>query len=368
MSYEPRQFVEPTVSEARVERLWGNVSTGLKSAPSRGFAPRWALLGMALVGAASAAFFVHGRLATPAASSEPSARAVLADVKLETASDALAVTLNDGSSVQLASRSRVQVHGNQSSYVTLSLAQGEVVCDVTHREGRKFSVVAGDVEVRVVGTKFSVKTTPGVAPRVEVNVLRGVVEVVSKRRPGIMARVAAGQTWIQNSEAVSPEPASLPSAASQSDVAVTPRVDDAPVAAASAASAPASAPAVASARELFEKAGQSRRDGDAAGAARAYEELLRLHPADGRASLSAFELGRLRMDRLADPRGAVTALERAVALNLGPSFREDALARLVSVYASQANFAACARARDRYLASYPAGVHAGAVRARCGSH
>jgi tetratricopeptide (TPR) repeat protein len=126
----------------------------------------------------------------------------------------------------------------------------------------------------------------------------------------------------------------------------------------------ASAP---SARELFEKAGESRRAGDARAAAHAYEELLRLHPGDGRASLSAFELGRLRMDRLNDSAGAITALERAVALNIGPSFREDALARLVSVYASQGNFAACGRARDRYLASYPSGVHAGAVSSRCGS-
>jgi hypothetical protein len=73
------------------------------------------------------------------------------------------------------------------------------------------------------------------------------------------------------------------------------------------------------------------------------------------------------MDRLGDPAGAITALERAVALNIGPSFREDALARLVSIYASQGNSAACARARERYLSSYPGGVHAGAVATRCGA-
>jgi hypothetical protein len=83
--------------------------------------------------------------------------------------------------------------------------------------------------------------------------------------------------------------------------------------------------------------------------------------------LSAFELGRLRMDRLGDAAGAISALERAVALNVGPTFREDALARLVTAYAAQGNAAACARARDRYLASYPSGVHAGAVAGRCGS-
>ena len=127
------------------------------------------------------------------------------------------------------------------------------------------------------------------------------------------------------------------------------------------------APVAAGARELFEKAGERRRSGDAAGAAQAYEELLKIHPSDARASLAAFELGRLRMDRLGDSAGAITALERAVALNVGPTFREDALARLVSVYAKLGNFAACARARDRYLASYPTGVHATAVGTRCGA-
>src|SRR6187551_3334596 len=77
--------------------------------------------------------------------------------------------------------------------------------------------------------------------------------------------------------------------------------------------------------------------------------------------------GRLRMDRLADLPGAIAALERAVAMKIGPSFREDALARLVSIYASQGNLAACRRARDRYSSSYPAGVHRAAVATRCGS-
>jgi len=193
---------------------------------------------------------------------------------------------------------------------------------------------------------------------------------VSARRPGVVARVAAGQSWVQDAELAAEKPATAPPVAPPSSEPPSPEPDrnepessepakpDAPL--------PSAVPGVPSGRELFEKAAESRRAGDATAAAHAYEELLRLHPGDGRASLAAFELGRLRMDRLGDLPGAIAALERAVAMKIGPSFREDALARLVSIYASQGNLAACRRARDRYSSSYPAGVHRAAVATRCG--
>lgn len=365
MSQGPSRYVQPEVSDARVNRLWGNVSARLEARKGRIW--RGIALSLALSAAALAAvFFTRSQLTS-------TEHAVLADTKLETGGDALAVTLDDGSQVSLASRSEVRVRGNQPNAVALSLARGEVTCDVTHRENRKFTVMAGDVEVRVVGTKFTVKTTPGDNPRVEVSVLRGVVEVVSRRRPDVIARVAAGQSWIQNPEPSAASAGNAPSTAERAPATDPPApAGDGKSAApadvkSAAAPTPSGAAAGPSARELFEKAGESRRAGDAAAAARAYEELLRLHPSDGRASLSAFELGRLRMDRLGDRAGAIAALERALASNLGPSFREDALARLVSVYAAQGNYAACGRARDRYLASYPAGVHAAAVATRCGT-
>jgi len=203
MTSEPSRYVQPDVTDARVNRLWGNVSARLEA--RRGRVWRWiALCGALSAAAGGAVWLTKAGLPGGDAGAE---RAVLADAKLETASDALAVTLVDGSKVSLASRSEVRVRGNQPNAVALALARGEVTCDVTHRDKRKFTVVAGDVEVRVVGTKFSVKTTAGDNPRVEVSVLRGVVEVVSQRRPGIVARVAAGQSWIQN-----PEPSLAPAA------------------------------------------------------------------------------------------------------------------------------------------------------------
>ena len=81
------------------------------------------------------------------------------------------------------------------------------------------------------------------------------------------------------------------------------------------------------------------------------------HPRDPRAGLAAFELGRLRMDRLGDMPGAVVALQQAVALAPGAELREDALARLVAASAAAHDRAGCARARTRYLTEYPTGVH-----------
>jgi hypothetical protein len=366
MTTEPSRYVQPEITEARVNRLWGKVSARLEARPARVW--RGLVLGTAILAAAGSVVLVAKKQWPPPSAAE---RAVSAEAKLETANDALAVTLVDGSKVSLASRTELQVRRNQPGRVALSLTRGKVECDVTHRTDRRFTVVAGDVEVRVVGTKFTVQTTSGAHPRVEVSVLRGVVEVTSKRRPGAVARVAAGQSWSESPETSAPAASAQP----PHEPLAAPAVGDGPALpssserrdsqpAAPAASLLLSGP---SARELFEKAGESRRSGDARAAAHAYEELLRLHPRDARASLAAFELGRLRMDRLSDPAGAISALERAVALNIGPSFREDALARLVSVYASQGNFAACRRARDRYLASYASGVHAGAVGSRCGS-
>lgn len=354
MTTEPGRHVQPEVSEARIERLWSNLEQRLQARAPRLLRWQW-LAGAVLATAACGLLFVHFRQAQPQAQS-----AAVADAKLETADEGLRVSLVDGSALQLAAHTRLALARNQASVVALRLDSGEVKCDVEHRPERPFTVVAGDVEVRVVGTQFSVKSTPEAeGPRIEVSVLRGVVEIRSGREPGIASRVAAGQSWMQLPRARGTEPA--PAAPALIEPQRRPEADS------SAAPSAAALPAGPSARELFEKAGERRRAGDAASAARAYEELLKLHPGDARASLSAFELGRLRMDRLADPAGASAALERAVALNVGPTFREDALARLVSVYAAQGNSAACGRARDRYLQSYPKGVHVAAVASRCGT-
>ena len=72
-----------------------------------------------------------------------------------------------------------------------------------------------------------------------------------------------------------------------------------------------------------------RRAGRMREAADAYAALLASYPDDARAGLSAFELGRIRMDALDDEAGAIEALERSLAAGTAASFHEDALARIV---------------------------------------
>jgi ferric-dicitrate binding protein FerR (iron transport regulator) len=142
------QHVEPDTSDARLARVWANVKGRLEAEPPRGPGLRWAVAaGAVAVVLGGALFFAHR---------DRVAGSALENAALETAGDTLGVTLLDGSTLTLASRTRVNVAGGNAEAVALVVAHGRVSCDVTHRPGRSFVVRASGVEVRVVGTRFSV--------------------------------------------------------------------------------------------------------------------------------------------------------------------------------------------------------------------
>ena len=353
------QHVRVDLSEARVERVWGRVSDRLGRRRVRGWA--WAGAGLC-VAAAAAIIVVRARTTVTETQAAAVSGSAWEGAQLETAADALSVTLVDGSSLKLEPRSRVEVGDRTASAVKLVLARGRIACDVTHRPGRSFVVAAGGVEVRVIGTRFSVaneQAQDGIGgidghdgtggTRVEVRVERGVVEVRGAGPNAPTVRVEAGHSWSQvtKTEALVGE--------AEEPAAVEPEPEVGAVR--KAPQRAARKPAVADARELFEQARSLWRAGRIDAAAQTYQALLAGYPRDPRAGLAAFELGRLRMDRLGDMRGAVRALEQAVALAPGAELREDALARLVAASAAAYDRSVCKRARDRYLANYPGGVH-----------
>ncbi|MFZ5892047.1 MAG: FecR domain-containing protein [Myxococcota bacterium] len=368
------RHVPVDVSEARIMRLWGGVSARLEQ-PKRGYG-RWLVVGTAAFGVAVLVGVVRfrGTEAVPQTS-------VWEGALLETAADRMSVSLVDGSKLTLDPSSRVAVQDRSASAVKLVLEQGRLACDVTHRPGRSFVVMAGGVEVRVVGTMFSVtRERAEGALRVAVQVERGVVEVRSPGERGEVTRVEAGHGWSQLTRTETPSATgsapSLPppqvSASPEEQAGPEPeRADPAPVAGRKS-SKPSDAPSdatearAASAKELFEQASGLWREGRAAEAAQAYQSFLSTYPRDARAGLAAFELGRLRMDRLSDLPGALRALERAVALAPGSGFREDALARIVTASASLGQVSRCSSARERYLREYPNGVHRQRVAKACG--
>jgi TolA-binding protein len=349
--------VRVDLSEPRLDRLWDRVSSRLRG-PRRARGWVWAT---AVACTAAAAIFVvmRGRSGIHGGDQAPVAVASAWEgAQLETAADALAVTLGDGSSLKVEPRSRVEVRDRTAASLKLVLARGRIACDVTHREGRSFVVAASGVEVRVVGTRFTVANEEAEAGRrVEVRVERGVVEVLGA--DGEIVRVAAGHSWSQvtKTEALAPpETAAEPETPAADETSHEVAVPNPPPGKPHAATR-AVHPSPADARALFEQARGQWRSGKMAEAAQTYQTLLAAHPRDPRAGLAAFELGRLRMDRLNDMPGAVQALERAVALAPGAELREDALARLVAAAAAAGDRGRCARARTRYLADYPSGVH-----------
>jgi len=351
----PSKYVRIDVSPARVARVWEGVAGRLDGVPKRG--RRWLYGGVLAAALAGTAAFVTVR-----AVNEQHARSAWQKAALETAGDAMAVGLDDGSRLELAAHTKVRVSGNEPASMALELDHGRVDCDITHRPGRHFTVAAAGVTVRVKGTKFGVELAPS-RDRVDVDVERGLVEV-SWRNGAERRDLAAGEHWsIDLKQPAPPVPPTdeappAPSAShAEPDPAAAPETTK--------SGAPRAAHEV-GARELLDLGNAARRAGDAAGAARAYEQLLTLHPTDGRAGLAAFELGRLRMDRLGDVPGAIQALQKAVMMAPGAGFREDAMARLVDAYARAGATERCRSAQGAYLSSYPNGVHATAVSRQCG--
>jgi transmembrane sensor len=118
---------------------------------------------------------------------------------------------------------------------------------------------------------------------------------------------------------------------------------------------------------MFDEAQRAQAEGRTVDAARTFDRIRRIYPRDPRAALAAFELGRLRLDTLGDPRGAEEALRDAIALGPGSPFREDAEARRVDALGRMGDAGGCAAARAAYLARWPNGTYRRAVELGCGA-
>jgi transmembrane sensor len=354
---ERHDVFAPEVPPARLERQWSAIRERLpeSTAKAHAWSPwKFATLGLVAALAALLAWNLAGNFAGPGAHettlAEGSALETNDLAELETRAE-----LSEGSEVALSPSSRIEVLASEGAEVRLALRRGRARFDVVRNPERSFRVIAetahGDaIEVRVVGTRFEV--TRG--DEVEVTVERGIVEV---RVRDAVHRLTAGERWssselVIEAEAPAPEPAA-PTLEMEPE-AEGPTPDLVHIA----------RPREPDARTLFDQAREARQAGSVAEAARLYDTLLRSHDDDPRAGIAAFELARLRMDSLGDPRGAVRALDRALA-GEGGSYREDAMARRATLLARLNRASECRSARDAYLAQFPAGVHVRAVRELC---
>jgi TolA-binding protein len=391
-------YLQPSVTPTRLERNRLAIQSRLR--PTAPFAGFWLLAGAAC--AAALVLVTWGPFSRLTGFEEEPTLAWQPDegMVLESQQEVLVAVLQDGTRLDLESRTSLAGTAAVAGKVELELRRGHASFDVTHNPARQFRVRAGSVTVVVLGTRFSVTRRDG---KVTVAVQRGKVAVENGTD---VAYLTPGQSWEgaerggPRAAAVSGESLASPGAplvdsanresADASKTGVTAPEVTAPEVAAPVTAPDLSAsefaasrpnPAIAKpngsgvtaagveasnrAKELFDASREARRVGDSRRAAQLLQQLVAQYPADTRAGLAAFELARIRADVLGDLGGAITALEQALRLSPQGSFRQDALARLAQAYERSGRTQACKATRQRYLDAYGEGVHAQRVLKLC---
>ncbi len=353
----PTDHMNPGLNGERIARMWSVVAEQQQQ-PVR-FVQRRSLWGAAaaVALAASVALFFHARASEVAG-------AVGAGDVITTQRESALLSLADGSSLVLGDSAKLSVLNAAANDVALRLERGRVTCDVTHRPGRSFVVEVRGFAVHVKGTRFTVEAGVEHAGQVAVRVERGVVELRSAGE--LLATISAGQSWSSSVADAAPA-ASVGVAGEPAQSAAAPPEADSNSGAATIASdsAPSPSAPLPDAKALFERANAARIAGRGSEAAAAYDQFRRRFASDPRAGLAAFELGRIRLDSLADPQRALSALDFALAHQGGGFAAEDALALRVDALSRLGDKAACGAARQAFSSAYPQSAHAPRVARAC---
>lgn len=107
------------------------------------------------------------------------------------------VALQDGSVVTLNTASEIQV-SYSDTVRAVELVHGEALFDVAKNKARPFVVAAGDTNVRVVGTSFSVRRID--AAPIQVLVREGVVEVFKPAQGARPVRISANSMAVAQAD------------------------------------------------------------------------------------------------------------------------------------------------------------------------
>lgn len=154
----------------------GVVDLAARRSPSR----RWLVGGAAGAAAAAAVTmaFAVWPLLNPATASYETA-----------AGETRVIALQDGSRISLNGASKLTVRYTRGRR-EVSMDDAEAAFDVAHDTRRPFVVLAGDTQIKVVGTEFNVRRA---AATTEVAVRRGVVEVSPRASGSSAVRLAVGE-------------------------------------------------------------------------------------------------------------------------------------------------------------------------------
>jgi hypothetical protein len=154
----------------------------------------WALAGGLAVACTAAALLLVRPAPSGGGASAADAGAGPAPARVVTQDASTEVTFGDAT-ITVDAESAVTMHGDLERGVLIVLERGAAAFAVAPRDGRPpFVVQAGEVTVRVIGTRFEVSRS-GDAARVDVT--EGHVEVVARGR---RVQVRAGDSWASNGD------------------------------------------------------------------------------------------------------------------------------------------------------------------------
>ncbi len=365
------QFVQPPLPEARIAHQWAKITNAdrRQNRVRARLVPAFALSLVVCCAAAAGWHWLHS----------PSPSALNGTAIESGVSGRQSLTLPDNSQIELGPASRMVIDEYNDARVQLTLQKGKANFQVSHQPRRLFSIHAADLDITVVGTRFSVDLgQSSELQRVTVQVQQGKVTVRNRHASPDERVLAAGQSWTDGI-AAAPAPdlgrtvdastnSNEPSSEEAAPAASQAELPGATLGRAATGTAlPTASAKLAgeSPKELFEAAETSRINGKFHDSADALNKLRRTYRSDPRAGLAAFELGRMRMDIFGDVSGSIDALRDAIQLSPSAPFREDAESRLVQLYNRQGNHDACQSARTTYLNHFPHGAASKVVSQLC---
>lgn len=342
------QFVPNPLSSAQEQKILGKILEKNESRSQRlARSPSWGAVGLAatlllIVGISWHFAGSNTHSDEPLIAAETSAARWYA-----TGDERLVVVLQGGRRLELKSLTQLNVLDEKGSRARLE--RGTVRCEAGKE---RLTLEAGNVEVYCEGESVSAELGIGSSgPHLTVTALSGPVTLSYE---GKTHTVAPGSPWSTREAEVEPPKAVAPSPPVAAEV--EPPVAKLPV-----------APPVSKkdAEELWKMAQDARFAGDAQEAARSFSRLMTEYPGDSRAGLAAFELGRIQLDSLGDPSGALRAFDFALQRGRGGFFVADAAAGRVTALDRMGAQGACEKARDSFLTHHAASPQASRVRSLC---
>jgi transmembrane sensor len=294
-----RRMLRVAPDERAVQRMWQAIS---RERPRRRPAAAFLVAGGVLAAAVAALIALRPGAApapTPAPAPAP-ALLLLADARPLPAALVESARFSDGSEVELAPSSRLELLESDAGRVAFVLREGRARFAIQPGGPRRWVLECGAVTVEVVGTIFTAERgTDGVVVSVE----RGAVLVRGDGVPDGVRRLAAGESVrvpARTAAVAPPPPAPEP-------VVVTP---------------PRRPPAARPVKELLDEADTLRARGDREGALRILDEAA-ARRGDPAAGLASFTRARL-LHELGRTGEAAAELRRAIASGLPAALEERA--------------------------------------------